>query len=64
MACPHFHRHEIITHMFVLFFARLYVTFDKLLRLRRKNKQVCFVLLSTFRNFSYAELTMHSEKLK
>ena len=35
-----------------MFFARFFVTFDKLLRLGRKNKHVCFVLRSTFRNFA------------
>ncbi len=39
-----------------LFCTRLFVTlweeFTKLLRLSKKNKRVCFVLHSTFRNFA------------
>ena len=30
--------------------------------LGNKNKRVCFVFRSTFRNFGYAELTLHSAK--
>ena len=44
------------TNKFVLFCSRFYVTFNKLLHLGIKNKQVCFVLLSILRNFAHTLL--------
>ena len=43
------------------FFRNFATKVAKLLCLGRKNKSICFVLLSTFRNFGFAEVTMRSE---